>query len=281
MAENNSENVSEEVPADLEDKGSDQGSKNEGPRRRAEKMSDNKQKSLNGELYYAFTTELMRERTRCSHACHRFNTAGAVTRRRLVELWRDVLGDTTPMPPELVDQTLDEAQFDDEPWIEPPIHIDYGTNVTLGPDVYINFNCVILDTCQVTIGARTLLGPNVSIYSASHPLDPAVRNGTAGPEMGKEIHIEEDCWIGGNVVILPGVRIGKGATVGAGSVVTKNVAAFTVVAGNPAKMIRKIVTKMDPGHNIGDDKKDSTDAHVGAEEPMVDAADESKKSESK
>ena len=132
-----------------------------------------------------------------------------------------ILGDTTPMPPEYADQTLDEAQFDDEPWIEPPIHVDYGTNVSLGPDVYINFNCVIIDTCQVTIGARTLLGPNVSIYSGTHPVDPAIRSGTAGPEMGKEIHIGEDCWIGGNVVILPGVRVGKGATVGAGSVVTK------------------------------------------------------------
>ena len=132
-----------------------------------------------------------------------------------------VLGNTTPMPPEYADQILDEAQFVDEPWIEPPIHIDYGTNVSLGQDVYINFNCVIIDTCQVTIGARTLLGPNVSIFSGTHPIDPAIRQGTAGPEIGKEIHIEEDCWIGGNVVILPGVRVGKGATVGAGSVVTK------------------------------------------------------------
>lgn len=80
---------------------------------------------------------------------------------------------------------------------------------------------MILDTCRVTIGARTLLGPNVNLYSGTHPLDPALRNGTNGPELGKEIHIGEDCWIGGNVVILPGVSIGKGATIGAGSVVTK------------------------------------------------------------
>ncbi|MCJ1436392.1 hypothetical protein MMC27_005771 [Xylographa pallens] len=281
MAEKASENVSEDTSADVDDREPGTGSKKEGPRKRAEKISDNKRKALNGELYYAFTPELMRERTRCSHACHRFNTAGGVNRRRLVELWRDILGDTTPMPPEYADQTLDEAQFDDEPWIEPPIHIDYGTNVSLGPDVYINFNCVIIDTCQVTIGARTLIGPNVSIYSGTHPLDPLVRSGTAGPEMGKEIHIKEDCWIGGNAVILPGVRIGKGATVGAGSVVTKDVAAFTVVAGNPAKMIRKIITKMDPEQKISDNEDGSTNEHVGAEEPMADAADESKKSESR
>ncbi|MCJ1287010.1 hypothetical protein MMC26_006357 [Xylographa opegraphella] len=281
MAEKTSENVSEHVSADLDARGSSMGVKEEGLRRRAENMSENKQKALNGELYYSFTPELMRERTRCSHACHRFNTAGAVNRRRLIELWRDILGDTTPMPPEYADQTLDEAQFEDEPWIEPPIHIDYGTNVSLGSDVYINFNCVIIDTCQVTIGARTLLGPNVSIFSGTHPIDPAIRNGTLGPEMGKEIHIEEDCWIGGNAVILPGVRIGRGATVGAGSVVAKDVAAFTVVAGNPAKMIRKVVTRMDPHQNIGDTKDESTDAHVGAEVSMAAVADESEKSEAK
>lgn len=87
--------------------------------------------------------------------------------------------------------------------------------------MFINFNCTILDTCLVTIGARTLFGPNVSLYSATHPLDPDVRNGTKGPETGKEIHIGEDCWIGGSVIVLPGVTIGNGAVVGAGSVVTK------------------------------------------------------------
>lgn len=91
----------------------------------------------------------------------------------------------------------------------------------LGAGVFINFNCVIIDTCLVTIGARTLMGPNVSLYSGTHPLDPALRNGTRGPEAGKEIHIGEDCWFGGDVVVLPGVTIGKGVTIGAGSVVTK------------------------------------------------------------
>lgn len=91
----------------------------------------------------------------------------------------------------------------------------------LGANVFINFNCTILDTCVVRIGARTLFASNVSLFSGTHPLDPEVRNGTQGPEGGAEIEIGEDCWVGGNVTILPGVRVGKGSVVGAGSVVTK------------------------------------------------------------
>lgn len=173
----------------------------------------------------------------------------------------------------------DDALFRNDPWVQGPIHIDYGYNVKVGAGVFINFNCVIVDTCLITIGARTLMGPNVSLYSGTHPLDPAIRNGLSGPELGKQIHIGEDCWLGGNVVILPGVTIGRGATIGAGSVVTKvgawlfdhgpcpyryphmflfntnglrltchgylqDVPAFHVAAGNPARIIRRIETSM-------------------------------------
>lgn len=131
--------------------------------------------------------------------------------------------------------------------------------------MYINFNNTFLDTCQITIGARTLIGPNCSFYAATHPLDPFLRNGVNGPELGAPITIGEDCWFGGSVVVLPGVIIGRGVTVGAGSVVTKgrvpsavtvsflvmilltialaDVPAFHVVAGNPAKIIKKIEPK--------------------------------------
>jgi acetyltransferase-like isoleucine patch superfamily enzyme len=127
--------------------------------------------------------------------------------------------------------------------------MDYGKNVKFGKNVYVNFNSVFLDTCIISIGDRTLVGPNVSFFSATHPLDPALRDGTRGPELGKEIHVGADCWIGGNVVILPGVVIGRGSTVGAGSVVTKSVPEFTIVAGNPARIIRKIETSMDPSQS--------------------------------
>jgi len=94
----------------------------------------------------------------------------------------------------------------------------------------------------------------VSFYSGTHPLDPAVRDGTRGPELGKEIHIGEDCWIAGNVSILPGITIGKGSVVGAGSVVTKDVPDFTVVAGNPARIIRRVETKMDPSQKKAEEQ---------------------------
>jgi acetyltransferase-like isoleucine patch superfamily enzyme len=124
--------------------------------------------------------------------------------------------------------------------VELPFTADYGYNTTMSPGVYLNYGCIILDTCQVAIGARTLLGPNVRLFAAAHPLSAKARDGMCGPEYGAPITIEEDCWLAGNVAVLPGVRIGCGSTVGAGSVVTKDVPPGCVVAGNPARVIRVI-----------------------------------------
>jgi acetyltransferase-like isoleucine patch superfamily enzyme len=134
-----------------------------------------------------------------------------------------VVDDKTPLPPrdENATEEQDEALFNDDPWVEPPFRADFATNVHIGKNVFINYNCSIVDTCIVSIGSRTLFGPNVSLYSGGHVLDPGLRNGAQGPEFGKPITIGEDCWLGGNVTVLPGVTIGRGSTVGAGSVVTK------------------------------------------------------------
>ena len=130
------------------------------------------------------------------------------------------------------------ASLGEDVFIETPFRCAYGVNLHVGDGVYMNTGCVILDCAKVEIGAGTLLGPAVQIYTAIHPLDPAER--AAHIETARPVILGKNVWIGGAAVILPGVTIGDNAVVGAGSVVTKDVAANTVVAGNPAKVIREI-----------------------------------------
>ncbi|KAM0548828.1 hypothetical protein ACHAPJ_009684 [Fusarium lateritium] len=196
-----------------------------------------------GELYYAFTPELVARRKRCGRAVARLNSGGELTRRQIAEHWQIITDSKDSLPPPAATEDEEDIALHAYPWIERPINIDYGTNVKVGSNVFINFNCTILDTCTVSIGSRTLIGPNVSFFSGTHPLDPEVRNGTNGPELGGPITVGQDCWIAGNVIILPGITIGNGCTVGAGSVVTKDVPDFHVVAGNPAKVLRQLERK--------------------------------------
>ncbi|KAI1807412.1 trimeric LpxA-like protein [Daldinia bambusicola] len=174
-----------------------------------------------GELYYAFTPQLIAARQRCSRILGRLNNAGDLTRREIAEYWKELTKDDRPLPPPAATDEEEDAVLHEYPWVERPIRMDYGYNVRVGSNVFINFNCTIIDTCKVFIGSRTLVGPNVSFFSGTHPLDPDLRNGTNGPELGKPITIGSDCWIAGNVIILPGVTVGDGCTIGAGSVVTK------------------------------------------------------------
>jgi maltose O-acetyltransferase len=119
--------------------------------------------------------------------------------------------------------------------IRPPFFCDYGSNIRIGNRVFLNFNCVILDVAAVTIGDDTQIGPAVQIYAADHPRDAEQRR--AGLELGRPVTIGRNVWIGGGAIILPGVVIEDDAIVGAGSVVTRNVAAGATVAGNPARRI--------------------------------------------
>jgi maltose O-acetyltransferase len=121
--------------------------------------------------------------------------------------------------------------------IRPPFFCDYGYNIHLGDDVFLNFNCVILDVAGVVIGDRTQIGPAVQIYAADHPRDAATRR--SGLEFGRPVRIGADVWIGGGAIILPGVTIGDGAVIGAGSVVTRDVGNEQAVAGNPARPLRR------------------------------------------
>ena len=127
-------------------------------------------------------------------------------------------------------------------FVNPPFYCDYGTNIYLGKNCFINYNCTILDVAKVVIGDNAQIAPNVSIFTAGHPIHPVSRN--SGYEYGKEIIIGNNVWIGGNTVVCPNVHIGNNVVIGAGSVVTKDIPDWCFAAGNPCRVIRKI-TKQD------------------------------------
>ena len=122
--------------------------------------------------------------------------------------------------------------------IEPDFRCEFGKNIIIGDQVYINFGCIILDCAEVTIGNNVLIGPNLGIYAVNHGLDPEER--IVGACIGKPVHIEDNVWVGGDVKVLAGVTIGEGSVIGAGSVVTKDIPPRVVAAGNPCKVIRPI-----------------------------------------
>ncbi|KAG7399968.1 Maltose acetyltransferase [Phytophthora boehmeriae] len=156
--------------------------------------------------------------------------------RELTRQFNDITQAESPEAQAVMGQLL--GSMGKDCLIEMPFRCDYGYNIRVGDNFLMNFNCVFLDGCEITIGDRVMVGPNVQLYTASHPLDPEVRS--SGLELGKPITIEDDVWIGGSTVVVPGVRIGRGAVIGAGSVVTKDVPPMCVYAGNPAKFIKKI-----------------------------------------
>ena len=123
-------------------------------------------------------------------------------------------------------------------FINPPFYCDYGTHIEAGKNLFINYNCTILDVAKVKIGDNCQMAPNVAIYTAGHPVHPVSRNSLY--EYGKEVTIGDNVWIGGNTVICPGVQIGDNVVIGAGSVVTKDIPDWSVAAGNPCRVLRKI-----------------------------------------
>lgn len=127
---------------------------------------------------------------------------------------------------------------DDSTMINPPFYCDYGKNIFVGKNFFANFNCTILDVARVSIGDNCFLAPGVGIYTAGHPIHPDIRN--AGPEYGISITIGDNVWIGAQSVICPGVHIGSGVVIGAGSVVTHDIPDMVVAAGNPCRVIRPI-----------------------------------------
>lgn len=180
-----------------------------------------KEKMLAGALYDPLDPELLRERRRA---------------RLLLKALNDTRDDQTDERERLIKELIPSAGTG--VWIEPPFYCDYGSNISLGDKVFFNFNCVILDVARVRIGSRVLFGPAVQVYAATHPLSAAERR--TGFELGKEIDIGDDVWIGGGAIICPGVRIGRASVIGAGSVVTRDIPDGVFAAGNPCRVLRHI-----------------------------------------
>ena len=180
-----------------------------------------KERMLAGLPYKAWLDGLSEERTENKLKIYEYNLLRPNEKNKMSELIKDILG-----------------KAGDNVFIEQPFHCDYGKNIEVGKNFFANYNCTILDVGRVIIGDNVMFAPNVSIYTAGHPIHPESRN--SGYEYGIEITIGDNVWVGGNVVINPGVHIGKNVVIGSGSVVTKDIPNNVIVVGNPCKVIREI-----------------------------------------
>lgn len=175
---------------------------------------------LAGEAYDAWDETLYNERIECRKTLMELNNSLPNS-----EQWRSAIDKLIP--------------GSEQAFLEPPFRCDYGYNIKLGKNFYANFSCVVLDVAPVEIGDNVMFAPNVQIYTAGHPLDVQQRV-VEGVEFGQPITIGDNVWLGGGVIVCPGVTIGDNTVVGAGSVVTKDIPANVLAAGNPCKIIRPI-----------------------------------------
>ena len=183
-------------------------------------MRTEQEKMLAGDLYDPLDPELVSAREHARELCQTLNNTRESQQQERRTLLREIFG-----------------TGGDTVWMQPPFYCDYGTNIHLGTRVFFNFNCVVLDVCEVKIGDYTLFGPGVQILTPLHPPNAALRR---RQEFGKPIEIGADVWVGGGALILAGIRIGSGAVLGAGSVVTRDIPERVFAAGNPCRVIRAI-----------------------------------------
>lgn len=181
-----------------------------------------KEKMLSGQTYSAVDPQLLEELAAVHDKIHRYNTLLPSDAKGRFSLLKELLG----------------SIGDDRIIINPPFYCDYGKQIRVGKRFFANFNFTVLDEAPVTIGDDCFIGPNVSIYTACHSTDPQERNSRR--EWALPVTIGDNVWIGGSVTILPGVRIGNNVTIGAGSVVTRDIPDNVVAVGNPCRVIKKI-----------------------------------------
>lgn len=184
-------------------------------------MASEREKMVAGEAYRPADGELSALRLRARRLCREFNLSSPDDLARRQGIVRELFGAVG-------------AGFE----IEPDFRCDYGWNIRAGDNLFMNFGCVVLDVCPVTIGDNAFFGPGVHIYTATHPLDPVER--ASGVESGRPVVIGCDVWIGGHATVCPGVTLGDGAVVGAGAVVTRDVPARSVAVGSPARVVRRV-----------------------------------------
>jgi maltose O-acetyltransferase len=184
-------------------------------------MSEQKVRMLAGELYHAHDPELRADAERCDRLLRRYNATGAEDGDERTAILRELLGEVGAGVA-----------------IRPPLSMDYGYQTSIGPGTFINSGAVILDVGRVSIGADVQIGPNVQLLTPTHPLEPALRR--SGAEAAEPITIGDNVWLGGGVIVCPGVTIGRDTVVGAGAVVTRDLPPGVLAVGNPARVIRDL-----------------------------------------
>src|SRR6476659_3042661 len=183
-------------------------------------MTTEKEKMRAGELYDPLDGELVAGRERARDLCWELNATREGEQERRRGILQKLLG-----------------RGGETAWIQPPFFCDYGFNIQLGTRVFFNFNCVVLDVCEMKIGDYSMVGPAVQIYTATHPLNADLRR---TQEFAKPIEIGSDVWVGGGAIICPGVKIGAKSVIGARSVVTRDVPEGVFAAGNPCRVVREL-----------------------------------------
>lgn len=181
-----------------------------------------KDKLHSGEIYYPNDDSIMKEQTLCLEKLYDYNA-------------------TRPLEGEKREKLLKEmfAEIGEGCYIEPPLHSNWGGHhVHFGKNVYANFNLTLVDDTHIYVGDYTMLGPNVTLATAGHPIAPELRE--KGYQFNMPIHIGKNCWLGAGVIVLPGVTIGDNTVIGAGSVVTKDIPSNMVAVGNPCRVMREV-----------------------------------------